>query len=148
MGAATRGARFCSLAGRNVSAAKLRTTAGKMTRAAHRSGFDRQGVANYRLQVAPGLAQAGQVGTILDLVLGPLDLNLLGLMIHLDRVHLRITADPASGILGSLLCSLAGGPPPAPAPLPAPSGLPFVVERAPRPRGALSLRGGYADERT
>jgi hypothetical protein len=116
------GALFCSLAGQNVSAAKLRTTAGKMTRAAHKSGFDRQGVANYRLQVAPGLAQAGQVCLILDLVLGPLDLNLLGLMIHLDRVHLRITADPEGGILGSLLCSLAGGPPPPPAPLMAPTG--------------------------
>ena len=50
--------------------------------------------------------------TVLDLVLGPLDLNLLGLMIHLDRVQLRITADPKGGILGSLLCGLAGGPPP------------------------------------
>jgi hypothetical protein len=57
--------------------------------------------------------------TVLDLVLGPLDLNLLGLMIHLDRVHLRITADPNGGILGSLLCGLAGGPLPIP-PTPAP----------------------------
>jgi hypothetical protein len=53
--------------------------------------------------------------TVLDLTLGPLDLNLLGLMIHLNRVHLRITADPNGGLLGSLLCGLAGGPPvPAP----------------------------------
>ena len=51
------------------------------------------------------------VCTVLDLVLGPLDLNLLGLMIHLDRVQLRITADPKGGLLGSLLCGLAGGPP-------------------------------------
>jgi hypothetical protein len=116
------GALFCSLAGRNVSAAKVRTTAGKMTRAARQNGFNRQGVANYRVQVAQGVAQAGQVCLILDLVLGPLDLNLLGLMIHLDRVHLRITADPEGGILGSLLCSLAGGPPPPPpAPLVAPN---------------------------
>jgi hypothetical protein len=53
------------------------------------------------------------VCTVLDLVLGPLDLNLLGLMVHLDRVQLRITADPRRGILGSLLCSLAGGPRPS-----------------------------------
>ncbi len=32
---------------------------------------------------------------VLDLVLGPLDLNLLGLNVHLDRVHLNITAVPA-----------------------------------------------------
>ena len=54
--------------------------------------------------------------TVLDLVLGPLDLNLLGLMVHLDRVQLRITADPKGGILGSLLCGLAGGPLPIPIP--------------------------------
>ena len=41
--------------------------------------------------------------------LGPLDLNLLGLMVHLDRVHLVITADSERRVLGSLLCSLAGG---------------------------------------
>jgi len=51
------------------------------------------------------------VCTVLDLVLGPLDLNLLGLMVHLNRTELRITADPTGGLLGSLLCSLAGGPP-------------------------------------
>ncbi|HKG42663.1 MAG TPA: hypothetical protein VKB10_00290 [Gaiellaceae bacterium] len=49
--------------------------------------------------------------TVLDLTLGPLDLNLLGLMVHLDRVHLLITANSEGGILGSLLCSLAGGSP-------------------------------------
>jgi hypothetical protein len=49
--------------------------------------------------------------TVLDLVLGPLDLNLLGLLVHLDRVQLRITADPKGGLLGGLLCGLAGGVP-------------------------------------
>jgi hypothetical protein len=45
---------------------------------------------------------------ILDLTLGPLDLTVLGLEIHLDQVHLNITANPAGGLLGQLLCSLAG----------------------------------------
>jgi hypothetical protein len=46
---------------------------------------------------------------ILDLVLGPLDLNLLGLVVHLDRVHLNITAVPGAGdLLGNLLCAVAG----------------------------------------
>src|SRR5215208_6135045 len=36
-------------------------------------------------------AQAGDTCQILDLTLGPLDLNLLGLVIHLDVVHLEIT---------------------------------------------------------
>jgi hypothetical protein len=114
------GSLFCSIAGTSrASAAKLRRTATKMTRAARQQGFDRQGVSDFRVQVAPQLQQApGQVCTVLDLVLGPLDLNLLGLMIHLDRVRLTITADPNGGILGSLLCSLAGGPGPPPPPAP------------------------------
>jgi hypothetical protein len=44
---------------------------------------------------------------ILNLVLGPLDLNLLGLHIHLDTVVLNIVANPAGGLLGQLLCSIA-----------------------------------------
>jgi hypothetical protein len=46
---------------------------------------------------------------ILDLVLGPLDLNLLGLEVHLDQVHLNITAQQGPGnLLGNLLCAIAG----------------------------------------
>jgi hypothetical protein len=46
---------------------------------------------------------------ILHLVLGPLDLNLLGLQIHLDQVVLDITAVPGAGnLLGNLLCAIAG----------------------------------------
>ena len=46
---------------------------------------------------------------ILHLVLGPLDLNLLGLNVHLDQVVLDITATPGGGnLLGNLLCSIAG----------------------------------------
>jgi hypothetical protein len=45
---------------------------------------------------------------ILDLVLGPLDLNLLGLEVHLDTVHLNITAQQGPGnLLGNLLCGIA-----------------------------------------
>lgn len=44
---------------------------------------------------------------ILHLVLGPLDLNLLGLEIHLDTVDLLIEATPAGGLLGQLLCAVA-----------------------------------------
>ena len=46
---------------------------------------------------------------ILNLVLGPLDLNLLGLVVHLDKVVLDITAEPGPGnLLGNLLCAVAG----------------------------------------
>jgi hypothetical protein len=46
---------------------------------------------------------------VLHLVLGPLDLNLLGLTVHLNTVVLDITAVPGPGnLLGNLLCALAG----------------------------------------
>ena len=46
---------------------------------------------------------------ILNLVLGPLDLNILGLEIHLQRVVLDIVAVPGAGnLLGNLLCAVAG----------------------------------------
>ncbi|HET9309425.1 MAG TPA: hypothetical protein VFO46_25645 [Candidatus Sulfotelmatobacter sp.] len=45
---------------------------------------------------------------ILNLVLGPLDLNLLGLTIHLNQVVLNITAVSGNGnLLGNLLCAVA-----------------------------------------
>jgi hypothetical protein len=52
---------------------------------------------------------------ILDLVLGPLHLDLLGLVVDLygrtkrDPVQVTITGEPGHGLLGDLLCSLAGG---------------------------------------
>ena len=46
---------------------------------------------------------------ILHLTLGPLDLNLLGLQVHLNQVVLDITAQPGPGnLLGNLLCAVAG----------------------------------------
>jgi hypothetical protein len=47
--------------------------------------------------------------TILTLTLGPVDLDLLGLMVHLNQVVLNITAQPGPGnLLGNLLCSIVG----------------------------------------
>jgi hypothetical protein len=54
--------------------------------------------------VAP--AQAGAC-KILGLVLGPLHLDLLGLVVDLNEVHLDITAVPGPGkLLGNLLCGI------------------------------------------
>ena len=55
-------------------------------------------------------AQAHAAGScqIVNLVLGPVNLNLLGLVVHLNRVHLNITAQTGPGnLLGNLLCSVA-----------------------------------------
>ena len=46
--------------------------------------------------------------SILDLTLGPLHLDLLGLVVDLNQVHLTITGQTGSGnLLGNLLCGLA-----------------------------------------
>jgi hypothetical protein len=118
------GSLLCGLAGGGGGILGTATNAAKLTKVAKTSG----------LSVGPGFnvplnavsSSGGSVGTqalqavctVLDLTLGPLDLNLLGLKVHLgggdtgnDPVHLTITADPNGGLLGSLLCSLAGGVP-------------------------------------
>ena len=52
---------------------------------------------------------------MLKLVLGPLHLDLLGLVVDLygkttsDPVIVTINAQPSKGLLGQLLCSVAGG---------------------------------------
>jgi hypothetical protein len=50
-----------------------------------------------------------EVCQILDLTLRPLDLDLLGLVVHLDTVHLVINAESGDGqLLGNLLCAVLG----------------------------------------
>jgi len=51
---------------------------------------------------------AGTTCAILHLTLGPLDLNLLGLTVHLNQVVLNIDAQSGPGnLLGNLLCAVA-----------------------------------------
>ncbi|HEX5882724.1 MAG TPA: ABC transporter substrate-binding protein [Actinomycetota bacterium] len=58
---------------------------------------------------AAGAVALQQECDILNLVLGPLDLNLLGLEVHLNRVVLDIVAVRGAGnLLGNLLCAVAG----------------------------------------
>ena len=56
-----------------------------------------------QLPPTPGACQ------ILHLVLGPIDLNLLGLRIRTNQIELRIEAVPGAGnLLGNLLCGITG----------------------------------------
>lgn len=56
-----------------------------------------------------GMSRQQATCDILNLVLGPLDLNLLGLEVHLNRVVLDIVARTGAGnLLGNLLCAVAG----------------------------------------
>jgi hypothetical protein len=58
-------------------------------------------------QLLPPIPGACQV---LNLVLGPINLNLLGLVVRTNRINLRIDAipsgQPGGGLLGSLLCGI------------------------------------------
>ena len=57
----------------------------------------------------PTLREGRATCPILRLVLAPLDLDLLGLQVHLDRVVLNIIAESGAGnLLGNLLCAVAG----------------------------------------
>jgi hypothetical protein len=68
---------------------------------------------------AAGAATQGGIGgaapaaatsscSILHLDLGPLDLNLLGLTVHLNEVVLDVAAQPGAGnLVGNLLCAVA-----------------------------------------
>ena len=55
-----------------------------------------------------GLLQATGTCQILDLHLGPINLDLLGLVVQTNAIHLQITAVSGPGnLLGNLLCSVA-----------------------------------------
>jgi len=109
---------LCGLA----SSGKLTTQAAKLTWLAKKSGLAVSGT-GYSVFVQPPSGSGGSSNggnatptktplmlcPILELVLGPLDANLLGLLVHLDQVHLTLTADSDRGILGSLFCSVFNG---------------------------------------
>ena len=62
---------------------------------------------NFELELADD--GAGGACSILNLELGPIDLDLLGLFVDTSRICLDITAMEGGGLLGDLLCDLAGG---------------------------------------
>jgi hypothetical protein len=99
---------FCGLAGARVSQARAVAT---LNRRLERGGAIRP----FRMTV-PVQAQTAQATTcpILELTLGPLHLDLLGLVVDLNRVHLTITAIRGGGILGDLLCGLSSTTPTVP----------------------------------
>jgi hypothetical protein len=73
------------------------------------SGAQPQAVQSVTIPAAIPVTNAVASCSILALTLGPLDLNLLGLYVHLNQVVLNITAIPGAGsLLGNLLCSIAG----------------------------------------
>lgn len=88
---------------RNGSLVAIGTVAGTMT---DHTGAVLGTVADGN--VALPVADPSATCTILNLTLGPLHLNLLGLVVNLNQIHLTITAIAAPGnLLGNLLCAIA-----------------------------------------
>jgi hypothetical protein len=97
---------------------------GKLNVVTRGPGKDLHRVKTVALPVKRGsVAQTGNFGSgakvpsaaalgscdVLNLVLGPLDLNLLGLEVHLKKVVLDVVAVTGAGnLLGNLLCAVAG----------------------------------------
>jgi hypothetical protein len=114
------GALFCKLSKslKLTSATSARATAASLNRYLH--GHPLHAV-RFSAPLMVATAQAAQAPTatpgcrVLDLVLGPLNLDLLGLVVNLygpdatKPVEVHVTADPAGGVLGAVFCKLANG---------------------------------------
>lgn len=103
---------FCALAHAKVSLGHAVRAASAMNARLERNPlrvFSTQSVLARPAQTQPQSCQ------VLNLVLGPLNLNLLGLVVDLygktkaDPVVVTINAIPSQGLLGQLLCGIAGG---------------------------------------
>jgi hypothetical protein len=86
---------------RNGSLMATGTLTGTLTDAAGNS----IGTVTRTVSTPAAVAQASC--RVLDLTLGPLHLDLLGLVVDLNQVHLTINAQPGPGnLLGNLLCAI------------------------------------------
>lgn len=102
------GSLFCKLARAKVTAA--RASAARAINA--RLARSRQSFLRFTTDVqAKTAAAAGQTCQVLNLVLGPLNLQLLGLQVSLNKVTLNLTATNGAGVLGDLFCQLADSTP-------------------------------------
>jgi hypothetical protein len=98
---------FCALANAKVSAARA-SAARALNKALNRRPMH---VVRINTTVHPQVASAaGATCPVLDLILGPLNLQLLGLVVDLNQVHLTITATQGGGVLGNLFCALSTTP--------------------------------------
>jgi hypothetical protein len=98
------GSLFCSLAGAKAKAAR-QSAVSRLNAAVRRTGAVRP--ISFTAGLHATTSAVGPSCPILNLVLGPLHLDLLGLVVDLNQVHLTINAEPTGGVLGSLFCGLA-----------------------------------------
>lgn len=101
---------FCKLASaRLASAATVDRDLGRLN-AAVRGGGGQALRFTTHLQ-AERSAAATRDCSVLELTIGPLNLDLLGLVVDLKKVHLVVTATRGGGKLGDLFCQLADDAP-------------------------------------
>src|SRR3954454_3045300 len=98
------GSLFCKLANAQVKT--------KRAKAAHRLNVRMRHAPVRPIQFGVPLkpvtaAQASGMCQVLNLILGPLHLDLLGLVVDLNKVNLNITATRGQGQLGDTFCQLA-----------------------------------------
>ncbi len=98
------GSLFCSLANAKVKASRA-VAARRLNAEMRRTGVVRP--ISFSVPIQATTSQTAPVCNVLELTLGPLHLELLGLVVDLNKVHLTITANPAGGVLGRLFCGLA-----------------------------------------
>jgi hypothetical protein len=112
------GALFCKLSRslKLTSASSARAAAASLNHYLH--GHPLHAV-RWRATLPVATAEAAQAPVpsckVLDLILGPLNLDLLGLVVDLygsdasKPVEVHVTANPAGGVLGTVFCKLANG---------------------------------------
>jgi hypothetical protein len=100
------GSLFCKLSRAKVASARA-SAARSLNRSIGHSGGRALRFTTYIRPMVSASQAAVATCPVLDLVVGPLDLKLLGLVVDLNRVHLVITATRGAGALGDLFCQLA-----------------------------------------
>jgi hypothetical protein len=100
------GSLSCKLASTRLGPAKRAAVAKRLS-----ADLRRHRLFRFRVHLHPGATttKPGATCPVLNLVLGPLHLNLLGLVVDLNQVHLKVTATQGGGVLGNLFCSLSTG---------------------------------------
>ena len=97
-----------NLTGVNINAGKLTATGGSVAGTLAGLPFTTD-IKNFALQLVPPGPGTPAGCSVLDLELAPIDIDLLGLHVDTSAICLSLTALPGEGLLGDLLCGLAGG---------------------------------------
>lgn len=100
------GSLFCKLSRAKVKGVRIAAARALSSAVQRRPGHALRFTAYFNPAVTASQA-ATATCPVLDLVVGPLNLQLLGLVVDLNRVHLTITATRGAGVLGDTFCKLA-----------------------------------------